>query len=368
MYRCGMKQAQRPWQGRQLGGRYHIEETLGTGGMARVFKAHDARLDRQVAVKILRTDVGYGEEYAHRLHLEARSLARLVHPHVVTIHDVGQADGLMYLVMELLRGDDLIDVVGKRGKLGLALVLEICAQVAAALAAAHAHGIVHRDIKPDNVFLVESVTGAYTKLLDFSFASLPVEMGGGRLSGERVVYGTAHYMSPEQASAQPCGPCADIYSLGVLLFELVAGHLPFDGRAEEVLAAHRNVPAPRLVEVTTKLPMGLSDLVEQMMHKKPSARPETALVVAQQLSAIRDAWLATLGRVAVQQARAGGRLGTVAATDHDLRELHEAEALSSGHTMEFARDDDWFTGATVDEGPEFATDTMVVEMPPEFDA
>ena len=132
------------WIGRELGDRYLIGEHLGAGGMALVHRATDKRLDRQVAVKILRTDLGYDVEYGERLHREARGLARLTHPHIVTIHDVGHADGVIYLVMELLRGNDLIDVITKRGKLGVALVLEIGSQVAFALAAAR---LVRRDAR-----------------------------------------------------------------------------------------------------------------------------------------------------------------------------------------------------------------------------
>ena len=209
------------WVGRELDRRYLIGGRLGAGGMAVVHRARDRRLEREVAVKIMRTDVGHDQEYGERLHREARGLARLSHPHIVAVHDVGQIRGIVYLVMELLEGRDLIDTMIERGRLGIALALKIGAQVAAALALAHEKGIVHRDVKPDNVFLVESATGAYSKLLDFSFASLPHSMGGSSLRVDRVAYGTAHYMSPEQATAMPTTAQSDIYGLGVMLFELI---------------------------------------------------------------------------------------------------------------------------------------------------
>lgn len=355
------------WIGRTLGGRYLIGRQLGAGGMAVVHSARDRRLDRDVAVKILRTDIGYDEEYAERLHREARGLARLSHPHIVTIHDVGHASGIIFLVMELMEGDDLIDVITKRGQLGIALVLEICSQVASALAAAHDKGIVHRDIKPDNVFLVESVTGAYSKLLDFSFASLPKEMGGGPLAQERVAYGTAHYMSPEQARAEPTTWASDIYSLGVLLYELVAAKLPYDGTPAEVLESHRCAPVPRLVELGKTLPMGLSDLVEQMMQKAPAERPGSALEVAQQLSAIREGWLATLARAAVDQARAQPERDEDSETLRHMQELYEAERYTSGETVEIKYDSSWFLSREPEKGPDFAVDTAEILVPPRFD-
>ncbi len=347
------------WMGRELDTRYLIGKRLGEGGMAVVHRARDRRLGREVAVKIMRTDVGFGDEYGERLYREARGLARLTHPHIVSIHDVGYVEGVIYLVMELLEGNDLIDVITERGHLGMALTLQIGSQVAAALAAAHQIGIIHRDIKPDNVFLVQAVTGAYTKLLDFSFASLPTEMGGGKLTEERIAYGTAHYMSPEQARAQDCTPLSDVYGLGVLLFELIAGQLPYDGSVAEVLESHRIAPVPRLVEYVDTLPMGLSDLIEQMMQKDPNRRPHSALQVAQQLSAIRESWLAELGRAAVNQAR-GGAVGHGAG--RHVKELYDDEAYTSGETVEIRYDSDWFKRD--DQGnPVSFTDTAQVKRP-----
>ena len=359
------------WIGRELGDRYLIGEHLGAGGMALVHRATDKRLDRQVAVKILRTDLGYDVEYGERLHREARGLARLTHPHIVTIHDVGHADGVIYLVMELLRGNDLIDVITKRGKLGVALVLEIGSQVAFALAEAHEIGIIHRDIKPDNVFLVEAVTGAYSKLLDFSFASLPKEMGGGRLTGERVAYGTAHYMSPEQARAQECTGPSDVYGLGVLLFELICGRLPYDGTPAEVLESHRCAPIPRLVDQVRTLPMGLSDLIEQMMQKHPDNRPQSSLQVAQQLSAIREGWLATLALAAVDSVRAVPERNDDSDTAAHVQELYDAERFTSGETMQIKYDSDWFESAlpakSATQLPSFEVDTAEIVRPPTFE-
>lgn len=355
------------WVGRELGGRYLIGDHLGAGGMALVYRAKDRILGREVAVKILRTDVGFDVEYGERLHREARGLARLTHPHIVTIHDVGHADGVIYLVMELLEGNDLIDVITKRGKLGVALALEIGSQVASALAAAHSIGIIHRDLKPDNVFLVEAVTGAYSKLLDFSFASLPKEMGGGRLTDERVAYGTAHYMSPEQARAETCEGPSDVYGLGVVLFELISGRLPYEGRSAEVLESHCCAPIPRLVDQVRTLPMGLSDLVEHMMQKNPRHRPQLALQVAQQLSAIREGWLATLARAAVDSVRAVPERAEDADTVAHVQELYDAERFTSGETMQIKYDSTWFQSDEFEAAPPFATETAELEVPPSFD-
>ena len=352
------------WIGRELDGRYLIGQRLGAGGMAVVHRAHDRRLDREVAVKIMRTDVGYGEEYSQRLFREARGLARLSHPHIVVVHDVGQVHGVVYLVMELLEGRDLIDTIIDRGRLGIALALKIGAQIAAALGVAHSKGIIHRDVKPDNVFLVEAATGAYSKLLDFSFASLPESMGGGSLREERVAYGTAHYMSPEQARAQECTARSDIYSLGILLFETICGYLPFDGTPAELLEAHREQPVPRLVDRCHMLPMGLSDLVERMMAKAPRDRPASALEVAHALTSIRESWLTVLAQTAAQRAR-GGEVG--GAGEH-LQELYDAERDTSGETVEVRVPSDWFgdRGQGHDEDEyedDFHTSTTEVEKP-----
>lgn len=364
-----MSERYEQWIGRELGGRYVIGDRLGAGGMAVVHEARDRRLDRQVAVKILRTDVGYDIEYGERLHREARGLARLVHPHIVTIHDVGHARGVIYLVMERLEGNDLIDVITKRGRLGVALVLEIGSQVAAALATAHSKGVVHRDIKPDNVFLVEAVTGAFSKLLDFSFASLPKEMGGGPLADGRVAYGTAHYMSPEQTRAQHCDGRSDVYGLGVLLFELISGQLPYDGSPAEVLESHRFAPVPRLIDHVKTLPMGLSDLIENMMQKKAQDRPESALQVAQQLSAIREGWLATLARAAVDRARSKPERDENSDTVLHVQELYDAERYTSGETVQIKYDSAWFQKSEPqpDAAPAFAVDTAEIAIPPKFD-
>ncbi len=350
------------WIGKELDERYLIGQRLGAGGMAVVHRAKDRRLDREVAVKIMRTDVGYGEEYSERLYREARGLARLTHPHIVVVHDVGQIRGVVYLVMELLEGRDLIDTIIDRGRLGIALALKIGAQVAAALGIAHGKGIIHRDVKPDNVFLVESATGAYSKLLDFSFASLPESMGGGSLRTDRVAYGTAHYMSPEQARAQPCTERSDIYSLGIMLFETICGYLPFEGTPGELLDAHRDAPIPRLVDRCDMLPMGLSDLVEQMMSKEPRHRPASALEVAHALTSIREGWLTVLAQTAAQKAR-GGEVGGGAA-DH-LEELYDAERYTTGETVEVRLPSDWFDTPPPDEDDvgDFHTDTAEVERP-----
>ncbi len=281
------------WQGKTLGGRFEVGKQLGRGGMAIIYHALDTLLERDVAIKILRSDRDGGEEHRDRLYREARAIARLNHPHIVTVHDVGMVGDIIYIVMELLEGADVAELLEIEGRLSLPLALEIGRQVASALAAAHAKDIVHRDIKPENLFVVGSISGAIAKLLDFSVAKIPHAKGRKKLTQSGSVFGTPHYMAPEQIRADPVGQQADIYALGTVLFEIVTGEPPYDAPTPlQLFEMHVTAPVPDLDDRIPDAPDGLAELVSAMLAKSPEDRPQGALVVGQRLSALLDDVLA----------------------------------------------------------------------------
>src|SRR5215472_4907760 len=203
-----------------LGGRYVLEEVLGTGGMATVWRASDRVLDRPVAVKVLSPQLAADAGFAARFEREARHAARLTHPRLVTVFDCGTDAGRPFIVMELIEGRTLRQVLDQAGPLPPGQAAAIAVQVSEALEVAHAAGLVHRDIKPANIAL----SGGEVKVLDFGIARADGLSGGTRTLG---VLGTAAYLSPEQASGGPVGPQSDLYSLGCVLFEMLTGAPPF---------------------------------------------------------------------------------------------------------------------------------------------
>lgn len=280
------------WEGRTLAERFLVGERLGSGGMAVIHRAHDRLLHRDVAIKLLRTDQGRTDDHRRRLFREARAVARLNHPHIVTVHDVGMVGDVVYIVMELLVGASVDTLLDNEGQLPVPLSLEIGRQVASALAAAHGQRVIHRDVKPDNIFVVASVSGAITKLLDFSVAKVKV-VDAARLTAEGAIFGTPHYMSPEQATGASVSPQTDIYALGVVLHEVLSGHPPFDADSVvDLFEMHISAPIPRLCERTLGLPPGLADLLVRMLAKRPEDRPASALALSNTLSDLLDATLA----------------------------------------------------------------------------
>jgi tetratricopeptide (TPR) repeat protein len=258
--------------GTLLAQRYRIEAELGRGGMGTVFRAHDTLLDRPVALKLLNAP-GLGSKGPARLLEEARAAARLNHPHIVSIYDAGDVDGLAYIVMELVEGVTLFG----HAPSDLAAIVAIARQLCAALDDAHRQGILHRDLKPENVLLTRDGT---VKLSDFGLARSLAS----RLTSEGVVIGTVFYMAPESILGQPLDGRADLYALGVMLYELTTGKLPFDGDDPvAVLSQHLYVsPMPPRAH-RAEIPPALDHLIQRLLQKNPADRPETAAVVAQLL-------------------------------------------------------------------------------------
>jgi serine/threonine protein kinase/formylglycine-generating enzyme required for sulfatase activity len=275
--------------GRLLGGRYKLEQCIGSGGMGEIYRARRTHIGDTVAVKVLRADVVEDEKSRQRFYREARAAAMLHHPNAVVIHDFGEdADGTAYIVMELLLGRSLRQVLIQDGPIGALRVYGIIRQASAALDAGHRNGIVHRDIKPDNIILLDSNDAAdHVKILDFGIAkvldnkTLDTHSLEQRLTNVGSVIGTPHYMAPEQCQGEEADSRSDIYSLGVVLYELLTGVAPFLAKTPTGVAIKHVTEKPRpLREINPSVPESVERVVLQALEKDPNARPQTALELA----------------------------------------------------------------------------------------
>src|SRR6266571_6667073 len=226
--------------GEKIAQRYEIEELVGTGGMSSVYRAHDTLLERYVALKILHEQYMSDDEFVERFKREARAVAQLSHPNIVAVIDRGEDEGRQYIVFEYIDGENLKELVVRKGRLSVRDALELALQTARGLAFAHEHGLVHRDVKPQNVLLNGD---GQAKVTDFGIArSLDVKHG---MTQTGTVLGTSAYIAPEQAQGQRVDEHTDIYSLGVVLFELLTGEVPFAGdNFVAVAMRHINEPPP----------------------------------------------------------------------------------------------------------------------------
>ena len=268
-----------------LAGRYRLTDRIAAGGMGEVWRGEDQLLNRAVAVKLLPTGRAGDESFLARFRAEARYAASLSHPGIARVYDYGESSefGGAYLIMELVRGEPLSAILARAGLFPDA-TLDIVSQAARALDAAHQAGIVHRDIKPGNLLIA---AGGATKITDFGIATAVRAAQASHLTETGMVMGTAMYVSPEQATGAPVTAASDIYSLGVVAYECLAGHVPF--RANEPLAiayAHKHAPVPPL---PPDVPPPVADLVYDMLAKTPDRRPAGVRVVADRAEMLRDA-------------------------------------------------------------------------------
>ncbi|MBX3269612.1 MAG: protein kinase [Sandaracinaceae bacterium] len=258
-----------------IAGRYHIEAQIGRGGMGTVYRAHDATLDERVALKLL---TRVSARSAERFVREVRVARKVTHPNVARTHDLGEHRGLPFLTMELVEGEALDDVLEARGRLPPDEVRRIGAAIAAGLEAAHAAGVVHRDLKPANVILARD---GRVVLTDFGIARM-ASTAGGHTGG---LIGTPHYMAPEQVAGRPAEPASDLYALGVVLFEMATGALPFDGDTPIAVAVARLASPPRDPRALAPLPDTLATLILQLLGREPAQRPASAAQVRAALEA-----------------------------------------------------------------------------------
>ncbi|HEV3190824.1 MAG TPA: protein kinase [Polyangiaceae bacterium] len=270
-----------PLIGRTLPGGYVILELVGIGGMGRVYRAEQTNLGRTVAVKIIHPHLVGEENAAARFITEARAASRLNHPNSVGIIDFGKTvDGQLYLVMEFLRGRDLARVMSEDGVLPLSRVVDVLRQTLAALAEAHNENIIHRDLKPENVILEPVRTGAdFVKVVDFGLAKMRVEAQQPSITSPGIVCGTPEYMSPEQARGDPLDARSDLYTVGVILYQILTGRLPFeaDSPTQVVLAHLTEAPRdPREVAPDRQIPAPFADLVLKALAKEPENRFQDA--------------------------------------------------------------------------------------------
>jgi len=277
-----------PLVGRVIDGKYRIESVLAEGGIGSVYRARRLLIGDEVAVKTLQPDWASDAEMLERFRREAQTAARLKHPNVVTVHDFGRTpDGQLYLVMELVEGRNLRELMRGRNPLDEEFVGKILEQISSALDEAHRHGIVHRDLKPENVVLAEGATGWRVKVLDFGIAHWrDLAAGAGTLTQTGAVLGTPRYMSPEQCLGQEIDGRSDVYTLGVMLFEMLTGVPPFNSPTLDALVAqhlHHEPPPPRTLN--PDLSPAVEQIILQALSKPREARQPTAGALARQFTA-----------------------------------------------------------------------------------
>jgi serine/threonine-protein kinase len=276
-----------PRIGRLMAGRYSVEAPIGTGGMATVYRGDEITSGRPVAIKVMHDTLADDAELRERFRREARTAAALSHENVVEILDAGETeDGHPFLVMELLEGETLRDMI-KRGPLALDEVLAIGAQIARGLARAHDLGIVHRDLKPENVFVGRRDGEHHAKLVDFGIARSRDDM---RLTAAGTILGTPAYLAPERVKGGESEPSADLYALGIVLFEMLTGRLPFVSESfQGFLFHHLETEPARPSELAPHCPPALESLILRLLSKSKKERPVDAHQVVRELEHLRGA-------------------------------------------------------------------------------
>jgi len=307
----------RPTQGVTFGGRYELDSRIAIGGMGEVWEATDHVIGRTVAIKILKDEYMGDPGFLERFRAEARHAALVNHEGIASVFDYGEEDGSAFLVMELVPGEALSTIIEREGSLSTDKTLDIVAQTAAALQAAHAAGLVHRDIKPGNLLITPD---GRVKITDFGIARIADQVP---LTATGQVMGTVQYLSPEQASGHPASPATDIYSLGIVAYECLAGKRPFTGESQVAIAMAQINEQPAPLPPTVAVPV--QNLVMAMIAKKPDERPASAAAVSRAATALRRGDLAAAA-AAVPAIAAG------AAVADDVTQL-----LSPGQTSAATR-------------------------------
>ena len=309
--------------GEILGGRYEILKRIGSGGMADVYMAKDQKLNRKVAVKVLKPEYVDDEKFLKKFQTEAQAIASLMHPNIVNIYDVGMEDGVNYIVMELAGGITLKEYIKKKGRLLPQETVDISLQIASALSHAHNHHIIHRDIKPQNILISDD---GMIKVTDFGIAKAA---NANTVTSTATAIGSVHYISPEQAKGRFCDEKSDIYSLGITMYEMVTGKVPFDhenGVTIALMHLQNEITPPS--EITEGIPDSLEKIILKCVMKKPEERYQTADELIEDLKL-------------VFQDTSGDYVGFAPAVDDsptilvDQDELQQMEKDENGGTQEF---------------------------------
>jgi serine/threonine protein kinase len=277
-----------PLLGQTLAEKYRIEELINEGGMGAVYRATHVLMDKTVAIKVLHPALAADDKIVARFSREARAASRISHPHALSVTDFGESEnGVVFLVMEYLNGKTLKEVIKSEGQMPLPRVVEIIRQVCGALEAAHAEGVVHRDLKSDNIMLLDVGGGDWAKVLDFGIAKITEKVGQDpALTAPNLIIGTPQYMSPEQCSqAAEIDSRSDIYSLGVILYEMLVGHVPFTGESPTaIMMKHLQEPPPSVLEERKDLPASVGRVVMRAMAKRPEDRFQTVSELSEELA------------------------------------------------------------------------------------
>jgi len=263
--------------GQVLAGKYRMDERLNEGGMGAVYRGTHVLMDKTVAVKVLRPSLAADEKIVARFSREARAASRISHPHALSVTDFGESeDGVVFLVMEYLDGKTLKEIIREEGPMPLPRVVEIIRQVGGALDAAHGQGVVHRDLKSENIMLLGSIGPDYAKVLDFGIAKIMEPTGeyDPGLTAPNLVIGTPQYMSPEQCSqAADIDARSDLYSLGVIIYEMLVGHVPFTGHSSTaIMMKHMQDEAPSVLQERPDLPSAVGRVLARALAKRPHDR------------------------------------------------------------------------------------------------
>lgn len=278
--RCGARSYQREDKliGTTIADKYLLESKLGTGGMCEVYRARHVVIGKEVAVKILRPELAADPMIAERFEQEARAASRIRHPNAIDVNDFGVADGTTpYIVMELVDGKTVGQLLRESGQFSVERAVNILRQVCSALESAHMAGVIHRDIKPDNIMIAEYEGGDWVEVCDFGVAKIQEDVNRrAALTGANFILGTPRYMSPEQCEERPVDARSDIYSLGVVLYEMLTGEAPFEGNSTRLLVAHTFETPPLIRSKRPDLPADLEAVVMRALDKDPARRPQSA--------------------------------------------------------------------------------------------
>src|SRR5947207_2631073 len=269
-----------------LGDRYRLQEPIGRGGMATIYRGRDLRMDRTVAIKVLREVYSTDPKFVTRFQREAKAASALQHPNIVQVFDYGQTDGNYFIVMELVEGTDLRRYLRSRGVLDVDRAIIIAHDVALGLGAAHRRAIVHRDVKPQNILVGRDGS---IKLTDFGIASVYKDINAERLTTTGMTLGTVQYYAPEQAQGEIVSPAADVYALGIVMYEMLTGRTPFDGDTPVAVAMqHIQDPPVPPSQYNPSIPIALEEVILRCLEKAPEMRYRDGTLLARALELLGE--------------------------------------------------------------------------------